>query len=200
MNAARAWQRLAAVAAAAGILLLSVIGCAMTGSSQPAASANTTSASAAVPAGVSAGDNQVTAGDRQESSAASSDQERRKTPTPAPRPRRTPTAIPSATPTRAGPQRIDGLPVVYVDQLPREARTTLRLIEQGGPFPYSKDGTVFQNREGILPSRPRGYYHEYTVITPGENDRGARRIVTGERGELYYTDDHYDSFSRIMER
>ena len=192
MNAARSWQRLAAVAAAAGILLLSVIGCAMTGSSQPAASANTTSAGAALPAG----NNQMTTDDHQESSAVSSDQERRKTPTPAPRPRRTP----AATPTRAGPQRIDGLPVIYVDQLPREARTTLRLIEQGGPFPYSKDGTVFQNREGILPSRPRGYYHEYTVITPGENHRGARRIVTGERGELYYTDDHYDSFSRIMER
>ena len=192
MNAARSWQRLAAVAAAAGILLLSVIGCAMTGSSQPAASANTTSAGAALPAG----NNQMTTDDRQESSAVSSDQERRKTPTPAPRPRRSP----AATPTRAGPQRIDGLPVVYVDQLPREARTTLRLIEQGGPFPYSKDGTAFKNRAGILPSRPRGYYHEYTVITPGENDRGARRIVTGERGELYYTDDHYDSFSRIMER
>ena len=187
MKTPRPWQRLAAVAAAAGILLLSVIGCAMTGSSQP--SANVTTASAA-------GDSQISAGDREDSSAVGSDQQRRKTPTPAPRPRRTP----AATPTRAGPQRIDGLPVIYVDQLPREARTTLRLIEQGGPFPYSKDGTVFQNREGILPGRPRGYYHEYTVITPGENDRGARRIVTGERGELYYTDDHYDSFSRIMER
>jgi ribonuclease T1 len=92
------------------------------------------------------------------------------------------------------------LPIIYVDQLPREARETLRLIERGGPFPYDKDGAVFQNREGILPSRPRGYYREYTVITPGENDRGARRIVAGERGELYYTDDHYDSFKRIMER
>ncbi len=69
-----------------------------------------------------------------------------------------------------------------------------------GPFPYDKDGAVFQNREGILPGRQRGYYHEYTVITPGENDRGARRIVTGSRGELYYTDDHYDSFKRILER
>jgi ribonuclease T1 len=116
--------------------------------------------------------------------------------TPTPRPRRTP----AATPTRAPPARIDGLPVIYVDQLPREARDTLRLIDRGGPFPYSKDGSVFQNREGLLPDRPRGYYREYTVITPGENDRGARRIVGGERGELYYTADHYDSFSRIMAR
>jgi ribonuclease T1 len=90
--------------------------------------------------------------------------------------------------------------VIYVDELPREARTTLRLIEEGGPFPYSKDGSVFQNREGILPSRSRGYYREYTVITPGEDDRGARRIVAGEGGELYYTDDHYESFKRIMEQ
>ena len=131
-----------------------------------------------------------------DSSAVGSEPERRKTPTPTPRPRRTPTA----TPTRAGPERIDGLPVIYVDELPREARTTLRLIEEGGPFPYSKDGSVFQNREGILPSRSRGYYREYTVITPGEDDRGARRIVAGEGGELYYTDDHYESFKRIMEQ
>jgi ribonuclease T1 len=95
---------------------------------------------------------------------------------------------------------VDGLPVVYVDQLPRQARDTLRLIESDGPFPYSKDGSVFQNRERILPRKPSGYYHEYTVITPGENDRGARRIVAGDGGELYYTDDHYDSFKRILER
>jgi ribonuclease T1 len=87
-----------------------------------------------------------------------------------------------------------------VDELPRAARETLRLIERDGPFPYDKDGSVFQNREGLLPDRQRGYYREYTVITPGENDRGARRIVAGEDGELYYTDDHYDSFQRIMEQ
>jgi ribonuclease T1 len=123
-------------------------------------------------------------------------EERRATATPTARPRRAPTA----TPTRAPPARSDGLPVIYVDELPRQARDTLRLIERGGPFPYDKDGSVFQNREGILPARPRGYYREYTVITPGENDRGARRIVGGDGGELYYTDDHYDSFSRIFER
>ena len=180
-------QRLAALAAAAAILLLSVIGCAMTGSRQPAADAG---------ASIAASNDPLLAGASADSSAVGSEPERRKTPTPTPRPRRTPTA----TPTRAGPERIDGLPVIYVDELPREARTTLRLIEEGGPFPYSKDGSVFQNREGILPSRSRGYSREYTVITPGEDDRGARRIVAGEGGELYYTDDHYESFKRIMEQ
>ena len=106
--------------------------------------------------------------------------------------------MPKATPTRAGPTRVDGLLVIYVDQLPREARDTLRLIERGGPFPYDKDGAVFQNREGILPSRPRGYYHEYTVETPGSDDRGARRIIAGDGGELYYTADHYSSFKVIL--
>ncbi len=105
-----------------------------------------------------------------------------------------------ATPARNTPARIDGLAVIYVDELPREARETLRLIERGGPFPYSKDGALFQNREGILPKRSRDYYQEYTVITPGENDRGARRIVAGSQGERYYTADHYDSFARIIEQ
>ena len=80
--------------------------------------------------------------------------------------------------------------------LPRQARDTVRLILAGGPFPFDRHGATFQNREGLLPARPRGYYREYTVITPGSNDRGARRIVAGEGGELYYTDDHYDSFKR----
>lgn len=83
--------------------------------------------------------------------------------------------------------------------LPREARNTLRLIAAGGPFPFDRDGTVFQNREGRLPPQPRGYYREYTVITPGSSDRGARRIVTGgdPPSEFHYTDDHYRSFRRI---
>ena len=173
------WRRAAALAAAAGILLLSVVGCAMTGSATPAA--NQAATISAAPSSAQSG---------------GSDLEKRKTPTPTPRPRQTP----KATPTRAGPTTVDGLQVIYVDQLPPEARDTLRLIERGGPFPYEKDGAVFQNREGILPAKRRGYYHEYTVITPGENDRGARRIVTGSRDELYYTDDHYDSFKRILER
>lgn len=76
---------------------------------------------------------------------------------------------------------------------------TLALIESGGPFPYEKDGTVFGNREGRLPKKPRGYYREYTVPTPGASNRGARRIVRGREGETYYTRDHYGSFVRIDE-
>jgi ribonuclease T1 len=89
--------------------------------------------------------------------------------------------------------------VISVDDLPPEGRTTLQLIKDGGPFPYSKDGTVFSNYEGLLPEKPDGYYHEYTVITPGSSDRGARRIVAGEDGEYYYTSDHYRSFKLIQE-
>jgi len=88
---------------------------------------------------------------------------------------------------------------VRVAQLPNEARETLALIRAGGPFPYQRDGVVFSNREGHLPSRKRGYYREYTVKTPGARDRGARRVVAGEGGELYYTEDHYRSFRRIIE-
>ncbi len=92
----------------------------------------------------------------------------------------------------------DGLPTIAFDNLPRQARDTIRLIDNGGPFPYRQDGAVFQNRERLLPSRSSGYYHEYTVITPGESDRGARRIIAGAGGELYYTADHYDSFKRVV--
>lgn len=94
---------------------------------------------------------------------------------------------------------------VPIEALPPEARQTLQLIQRGGPFPYRKDGTVFFNRERLLPPQPRGYYTEYTVPTAGNRDRGARRIVAGRgstgdpatSGEYYYTDDHYRSFSRI---
>jgi len=92
-----------------------------------------------------------------------------------------------------------GLRIVATADLPREAQDTLKLIEQGGPYPYSRDGVVFGNLEKILPKHDRGYYHEYTVKTPGEKDRGARRIVTGNAQERYYTDDHYKSFRRIAE-
>ncbi|MFI5684361.1 ribonuclease domain-containing protein [Streptomyces sp. NPDC051636] len=82
--------------------------------------------------------------------------------------------------------------------LPSQAYDTLDLIDQGGPFPYSQDGVVFQNREGVLPKQSTGYYHEYTVITPGSSTRGARRIVTGEEyQEDYYTADHYAMFDLI---
>lgn len=74
---------------------------------------------------------------------------------------------------------------------------TLALIERGGPFPHRQDGTVFQNREGRLPSQPRGYYREYTVKTPGAKNRGARRIVVGQNGEKWYTRDHYKTFVRL---
>jgi ribonuclease T1 len=84
-------------------------------------------------------------------------------------------------------------------ELPAEARTTLQLIEQGGPFPYERDGVVFGNYEKHLPAQKRGYYREYTVPTPGLQHRGARRIVAGTGGERYYTADHYQSFRRIRE-
>ncbi|GAA1577907.1 ribonuclease domain-containing protein [Actinomadura kijaniata] len=87
---------------------------------------------------------------------------------------------------------------ITVAELPPEARETLRLIEAGGPFPHRRDGTYFLNREGLLPARERGHYREYTVPTPGERTRGARRIVAGRDGERYYTADHYRSFSRVV--
>lgn len=88
---------------------------------------------------------------------------------------------------------------VAVADLPPEAQATLRLIDQGGPFPYARDGIVFGNYERRLPLRPRGYYHEYTVPTPGSHSRGARRIVVGQSNERYYTNDHYRSFRRIRQ-
>jgi len=87
--------------------------------------------------------------------------------------------------------------VVSVEKLPPEAKKTLDLIKKGGPFPYDRDGIVFRNREKILPIAPTGYYREYTVPTPGIRNRGARRIVTGQKREAYYTQDHYQSFYRI---
>ncbi|WP_338694379.1 ribonuclease domain-containing protein [Streptomyces sp. Q6] len=92
----------------------------------------------------------------------------------------------------------DGTATVRVAQLPVEARRTLELIDAGGPFPYEKDGSVFGNFEGELPKQARGYYREYTVPTPGERGRGARRLVTGREGETYYTDDHYESFRAVL--
>ncbi|MFJ6570238.1 ribonuclease domain-containing protein [Streptomyces sp. NPDC091292] len=91
-----------------------------------------------------------------------------------------------------------GMATVAADRLPAEARDTLRLIDKGGPFPYAKDGAVFGNFERLLPQHQRGYYHEYTVPTPGSRDRGARRLVSGDGGEIYYTDDHYASFKAVL--
>lgn len=90
-------------------------------------------------------------------------------------------------------------PSVHVAELPPEARQTLALIRQGGPFPYRKDGTVFQNRENRLPPQARAYYREYTVATPGAQNRGARRIVAGQGGDFWYSADHYRTFKRIRE-
>ena len=91
-----------------------------------------------------------------------------------------------------------GLPTIKPSALPPEARTTLKLIDANGPYPYSRDGVVFSNFEKILPKQDKGYYHEYTVVTPGSKDRGARRIITGQQGERFYTDDHYASFKEVV--
>ncbi len=103
-------------------------------------------------------------------------------------------------------ERLEVGQIAYA-QLPPEARDTLTLIRRGGPFPYRKDGVSFYNREGRLPAQGRNYYREYTVPTPNERTRGARRIIAGKgstgdvatSGEYYYTDDHYQTFRRIRE-
>lgn len=95
----------------------------------------------------------------------------------------------------------EDVPAIGVDRLPPEARETLTLIRQGGPFPYRRDGIRFQNREGRLPDAAPAYYREYTVPTPGSRDRGARRIISGGNppSVFYYSGDHYRSFRRIQE-
>jgi guanyl-specific ribonuclease Sa len=102
----------------------------------------------------------------------------------------------------AAPQPVDAprdrLAELVPDDVERaELRKTLDLIERGGPFPHKQDGVVFSNRERHLPQQPREYYHEYTVRTPGVPTRGARRVVRGDGGELYYTRDHYRTFIRL---
>ncbi len=101
-----------------------------------------------------------------------------------------------------GPVASQAATTVSLAELPRQGVETYRLIHQGGPFPYEKDGTVFGNRERLLPAHKRGYYREYTVPTPGSRDRGARRIVCGGAPKApdacYYTADHYASFRRIV--
>ena len=110
-------------------------------------------------------------------------------------------ALPSASAREpeAAHTPVSGLSTVAESELPAEAHETLGLIRGGGPFPYGQDDETFFNREGILPDRPTGYYREYTVETRGSPDRGARRIVAGDDGDLYYTSDHYDSFEQIEE-
>lgn len=110
-------------------------------------------------------------------------------------------ALPLAGARESAPPSAD-FDQVALSALPREAQATHRLILSGGPFPYGKDGSVFGNRERLLPRNSRGYYREYTVPTPGLSHRGARRIVCGGReprqpDACYYTQDHYASFKRI---
>lgn len=107
----------------------------------------------------------------------------------------------SATPSSEGKRQANpsNLPEIRESALPAEGRRTLALIRSGGPFRFSQDDRTFGNFERILPGRDRGYYREYTVPTPGEPDRGARRIVAGNGGEKYYTDDHYGTFKFIVE-
>lgn len=128
--------------------------------------------------------------------------EPRSTATPERRPTATALARATATRTPAGlliatPLPSDRMATIRLDQLPPQAHETIQLLGRGGPFPYRQDGAVFENRERLLPRKSSGYYHEYTVKTPGSPDRGARRLVRGNQGELYYTDDHYDSFRRV---
>lgn len=107
----------------------------------------------------------------------------------------------AATAMREAWARTGASPEVSVGALPPEARATLQHIRSHGPFPYDRDGVVFNNREHVLPAQPRGYYHEYTVPTPGMKTRGARRIIcggdVGSLAECYYSDDHYRTFRRI---
>ena len=103
---------------------------------------------------------------------------------------------------RSGLEAVVTAPIA-LQELPKEGQETYRLILQGGPFRYEKDGVVFGNRERQLPKADRGFYREYTVKTPGEKSRGARRIVCGgEKPSLpkqcYYTQDHYASFREIV--
>lgn len=104
-----------------------------------------------------------------------------------------------STPVLAEARRNDRPDIgrVELSRLPAEAQRTVELVLRGGPFPYRRDGVIFENREGRLPRRARSYYHEYTVPTPGQRDRGPRRIVVGGNDEFYYSDDHYRSFRRI---
>ncbi|MFM0552151.1 ribonuclease [Paraburkholderia sediminicola] len=109
----------------------------------------------------------------------------------------------SDTPAASGAQARSAPAAVTKAQLPGEAAETLRLIKAGGPFPFAEDGVLFRNSAALLPQHPRGYYHAYTVRTPGSADRGQRRIVCGgprkQTGDCYYTDNYYASFKRIAE-
>lgn len=118
-------------------------------------------------------------------------------PAPTPTTSRSATSGAGAHGSGSGASTDSATEVVALSQLPGQARQTVALIQREGPFPYREDGTVFDNLEQLLPIERRGFYHEYTVATPGSPDRGARRIITGADGRYYYTGDHYQSFRRI---
>ncbi|MFF7728162.1 ribonuclease domain-containing protein [Streptomyces sp. NPDC008001] len=105
----------------------------------------------------------------------------------------------ASTAAPPAPSWARGMKTVSRAKLPPEARQTLDLIDKGGPFPYDKDGTVFGNYENRLPKQSRGYYHEYTVPTPGSRTRGARRIIAGSHSERFYTSDHYETFEAVVQ-
>jgi ribonuclease T1 len=107
----------------------------------------------------------------------------------------TTTAAPGAS-ASATPR--SGLPTIAVAELPPQALAVLALIDRGGPFRYPQDDTVFGNFEGLLPRQAGGYYREFTVPTPGSRDRGARRLIAGRLGDIYYTSDHYASFRQVI--
>ncbi|HWC82251.1 MAG TPA: ribonuclease domain-containing protein [Pseudonocardiaceae bacterium] len=112
------------------------------------------------------------------------------------------TAAPAPAPAAVAPAQAScgdtsGFQQVALSSLPSQATDTVNLIKAGGPYPYPEDGEVFDNRESILPACDSGYYHEYTVDTPGSPTRGTRRIITGQSGEYFYTDDHYASFKLV---
>ncbi|MGJ3192568.1 ribonuclease [Paenarthrobacter nitroguajacolicus] len=111
----------------------------------------------------------------------------------------TTTPEPGTAPTAPVVANPSALPTINASQLPKEGRQTLALIAKGGPYPYDRDGVNFGNFEGLLPKKSGGFYKEYTVPTPGESDRGARRIIVGKDAAKYYTPDHYESFKFIVE-
>lgn len=120
------------------------------------------------------------------------------------KPSTSPFSLPANEPASSQQPAAETTRSSYPAFLPSEAHEVLKRIERGGPFAYRQDGSVFQNRERRLPAQPNGYYHEYTVETPGSRDRGARRIITGggtpgesRPREYWYTDDHYRSFQRF---
>ncbi|MFB6891168.1 ribonuclease domain-containing protein [Kitasatospora sp. NPDC056327] len=118
----------------------------------------------------------------------------------APRPSAPATPPPAATGATAWVPTDPAMADVCRTRLPGQALDTLGLIAKGGPYPYRSDGIVFENRESRLPRKTSGYYHEFTVVTPGSGDRGARRVVTGDSGEQYWTADHYATFQEIDAR